>query len=75
MPFSLLLSIPITVLSVSYGSPVTDKSSSPGLNIPKRTKDSAWVPDTICDLTSAFSALNTDAYIFSIVSLPISPYP
>ncbi len=51
--------MPITPSKVSYGLPVTDKISSPGLTIPCIHKVSACVPFTIIGLTRASSVLNT----------------
>ena len=69
-PFSSL--IPITPSNVSYGLPVTDNISSPGLSIPCKQRVKAWVPLTIIGLTNASSAPNTFAYISSTFSRPKS---
>ena len=48
--------IPLTSSYVSYGCPVRDNITSPGLSIPNKTELIACVPLTNCILTAAFSA-------------------
>ena len=48
---------------------------SPGRNKPNKVTVNACVPDINCPLTKLSSAFNTCAKTFSVVSLPISPYP
>lgn len=48
---------------------------SPGLNKANNVTVKACVPDINWPLTILSSALNISAKTFSVVSLPISPYP
>ena len=70
-----LSTIPITSSNVSYGLPVILNKVSPGLNSANNVTVKACVPDINCPLTMPSSALNISAKTFSVVSLPISPYP
>ena len=62
---------------MSYGSPVILIIVSFGLNNADNVIANACVPDINCARTNASSALNTFAYISSILFLPDSsiPYP
>lgn len=67
--------IPITVWSVSYGSPVILSIVSPGLSNADNVTDNACVPEISCVLTKLSSALKILLYISSILFLPGSSIP